>query len=919
MAGNIPGSGGSNLPGVSTDIVTQSRGASIPGGIRIAAIIGEGAKSEVVVASAVGGGADGFDSTYTSTNGQDGRHFILSSFPIISNRTSLFKNGVPLVGTEEPISGTTFSNLFDFRLDTDTGELELQSAYILNQGGDDIVTSASNVGDGYIVPASLDLLDTNAPTETWTIKCVSVQRDPSNDPIGNTAKFIAFGSISGQQLDANGNPVLWVANESTSDNGILEFSVSDGSTPFVEGDSFVIKVKSGVLNRNDSLTVSYIPEANLNDPEFLETMEAITKKHGTVSLDNNLSLGCQLAFANGTPGIMCVQAAPAMPRRTSYVLSDGVRADSEDNDDFIFPLPAGVQPNLDASIHFFVENPTTSVETQVLPNKVDYYTLDADGQPSTTDFIMDDTLAPAGSSYAYTVVSIAATMLSGLDGYIARQTTGGGLYGVFSSAQEFDSSHVGATLKIIDATNVGNNGEFEITSVTGGDLKFNVTTMPDFVSATGVDFELVDPATGLAVDDSSGVDGVLVNQAGTGTATFASASIDFTALSAVGLRLRIGGDADNNGLYDITSVSGGDTLTIAKVFVEEEDLRFEIVDSDESHASFYIVLNHNVVPDDYLLRVNIVDERDSAFYDAGWLNALESLETQEIDIIAPLPKQTMSAIFQNVLNHCKTMSNIKNKKERVEFCGAINGLIPANLTGAADAAVEDIGTLEGIQGDTATEVLAGTVEDLANYSVADAFGSTYRCVYFYPDQIVVQAGADNVLVDGFYLAAAAAGYCSGVGNVAIPLTNKVLAGFTILRTKQFSSLVMEQLVAAGVTVVQPVAGGGRVIWGLTTTQSGFPEEQEISIVFIRDRIAKSLRGAFAGFIGIAEDDTIIPTLSARAISTLNSFLAQGLITAFRDIKVARDTVDPRQWNISVRVQPTYPVNFIYIRVGLGVL
>ncbi len=917
MAGNIPGSGGSVLPGVFTEVVTQSRGASIPGGIRIAAIIGEGAKSEVVVASAQGGGDDGFDDSYTSTTGQDGRHFILSEFPIVENRTTLYRNGLPLVGLEAETWTTTFSNLYDYRLNVTTGELELQSAYILNQGGDDIVTSASNVGDGYIVPASLDLLDLNAPTETWTIKCVSVQRNPSNVPIANTAKFIAFGSVSGQQLDANGNPVLWVANESTTDNGILEFAVSDGATPFTEGDSFVIKVKSGVLNRNDSLTASYIPEANLNEPTFLESMDDITKKHGSVSLDNTLSLGCQLAFANGTPGIMCVQAAPAMPRRTSYVLSDGVRADSEDNDDFIFALPAGVQPNLDASIQFFVENPTTSVETQVLPNKVDYYTLDESGQPTTTDFIMDDTLAPAGSSYGYTVVSIAASMLSGLDGYMARQTTGAGLYGVFSSEQEFDSSHVGKKLKVIDATNVGNNGEFTITSVTGGDVKFNVTTMPDFVSGTGIDFELVDPATGLAVASSSGTDGALVNQVGTGTATFASASVDFTALSPVGLRLQIAGDDDNNGLYDISAVDGSDVLTINKVFVEEEDLRFEIIDEDDS--SYYVVVNHNVVPDDYALRVSIVDERDAAFYDAGWVNALESLETQECDIIVPLPKQTMSVIFQNVLNHCKTMSNIKNKKERVLFCGAINGLIPANLTGAADAAVEDIGTLEGIQGDTATEVLAGTVEDLANYSVADAFGTTYRCVYFFPDQIVVQAGADNVLIDGFYLAAAAAGYCSGVGNVAIPLTNKVLAGFTILRNKQFSPLVMEQLVAAGVTVVQPVAGGGRVVWGLTTTQSGFAEEQEISIVFIRDRIAKSLRGAFQGFIGIAEDDTIIPTLSARAISALNSFLSQGLITAFRDVSVTRDAVDPRQWNISVRVQPTYPVNFIYIRVGLGVL
>ena len=266
------------------------------------------------------------------------------------------------------------------------------------------------------------------------------------------------------------------------------------------------------------------------------------------------------------------------------------------------------------------------------------------------------------------------------------------------------------------------------------------------------------------------------------------------------------------------------------------------------------------------------------------------------------------------------MSSVKNRKERVLFAGAISGLTPDNLTGAKPAAVEDIGVLEGIQGSSYEDVFGFmNPEDLANYSVPDAFGATFRCVYFYPDQIVVQAGTDNVLIDGFYIAAAAAGYLSASSNVAIPLTNKVLSGFTILRNRQYSTLTIEQLVASGVCVLQPVSGGGNVVWGLTTTQSGYAEEQEISIVFIRDRIAKTLRAGYKGYIGIAEDDTTLATLNARGQGLLSSFISQGLITAYKDLLVQRDSVDPRQWNVSVRVQPTYPVNWIYIKVGLGVL
>ena len=169
------------------------------------------------------------------------------------------------------------------------------------------------------------------------------------------------------------------------------------------------------------------------------------------------------------------------------------------------------------------------------------------------------------------------------------------------------------------------------------------------------------------------------------------------------------------------------------------------------------------------------------------------------------------------------------------------------------------------------------------------------------------------------MAAAAAGLLSGIPYVGTPLTNRTLAGFTILRDKLFRPLTIENLTAAGITVVQPAIGGGRVIWGKTTTVSGFAEEEEISIVFIRDRIAKSMRAAFRGFIGTAETPQTQGSLLARANSVMQSFLAQRLITAFSNLTVVRDSVEPRQWNIRVAVQPIFPINWIYIRVDVGTL
>lgn len=940
---NIPGATNA-LPGVFTDVITQSRGVSVPGGSRIAAMIGEGSTDETIVSQAVGGGQDGLNSSYIGTTGRDGRHFQLANFPLISNRTTLFKNGLPLKGLESLIDSNPFSFQYDYRIDITTGRIELQRAHLQDQGGAFYTPLSTNVGLGSI--NNLTLVDPNAPPETWTIRCVKVQRNPLNQPIGGTASFLAFGSVSGAKLDANGNPIVWVANNNVVSNGTLSFSILETTTPgpvytspFREGDAFTIVVQSGVLVRNDSLTANYVPVANLNDPVLLQGLGDVVRRHGLPSTDNNLALGCQLAFANSAPAVMTVQAAPSLPRRTSYVLDSDVNSLAPDDDEFIFPLPVGVIPDFNSNIHFFVTNNATNVETQILPNKFTYYLLDTPGNPTTHAFIQDNVNPPGGHSYSYTVKQSLEALNFGEDGYIGRDLGHQGA-GVFSSSVTFDSSYVGKALKIIDSNNSSNLGVFHVTAVTNGKLYFvadgttfspsTLTANPSYLSnfitePSGLTFQLIDPVTGLQVGSYAGTDGYVVPVVTPGDGYFKSPSFDFsTVVGITGLKLKLSGSAvasasapvGNNGLYDILA-SSRTGLLLQKELVNESGLEYEVL--DPTATSNYVVVNKNVVPNGYGLRVTIVNSKDASFFDAGWINALASLQKVECDILVPLPKQTISVIFQNSLAHCLTMSNIKNKKERVLFIGAINGLTPDNLSGTTPAAVENIGILEGIQGETITDILAGNVEDLANYSVPDAFGNTYRCVYFYPDQIVVQAGTDNVLIDGFYLAAAAAGYAAADIRIENPFTNKVFSGFTILRNKQFSPQTLEQLASAGVTTLQPVAGGGRVVWGITTSQSGFPEEQEISIVFIRDRVAKTLRAGFQGFIGTPESPNTGAVLNTRGVILLNSLVSQGLITQYKDLAVVRDDVDPRQWNVSVRVQPTYPINFIYIKVSLGQL
>lgn len=821
MSPNIEGASNA-IPGTYSRVETLQRGVSVPIGTRTALVIGEGLKRETLVSSAAGGGEDGFNSTYTTTTGSDGRHFLLGKgsaivAPVIQNRTTLYRNGVQLSLLESVFTaGTAFDQRYDARLDYTTGQLELQSAYLVDQGGAYYRAISANVGTGTI--SNLTLVDSNTPAESWTVRCSSVLRDAYGNPIDGYAQFTAHGSVSGSLLDGYGNTVFWQSNGTVTSNSILSFSLRDGVTKFVEGDTFIIQTISGTLVAGESLVATYISTFDLEDPEFFLSQDAVVAKHGQPSYDNaQLSLGSQLTFANATPGVWAIQAKPPIPRRNSYVVQTSANGQA-DVEDLTFALPLNVIPDSNSGINFFKTNPTTLIETQIIPNKVTFYDPTFTANPSA--FI----LGPY--SYSYTVVLNSAVVRSGRDGVIT----------------------------VINST----------------------------------------------------------------TATFSSASVVFTLADLSGTRtIKVQNSVSNNGSFTITAVSNG-VLTIynAGGFTSESALEFLELDSSITSARILWTADLAMTLGTQL-RATVVDTKDVDFYDAGWLDAFAAAERIETDIIVPLPKQTISVIFQNGKSHVEKMSNVKNRRERVLFIGAIQGLTPDNITGVRAAAVENIGILEGIQGATATDILAGNIEDLTDYSVSNAYGDTFRVSYFYPDQIIVNVSGTNVIVDGFYIAAAAAGYYSGNSLIAEPLTNKRLSGFTIDRSKLYAPIIQEAICAEGVTLLQPVTGGGRVIWAKTTTISLAAEEQEQSIIFIRDAIAKSVRRAFLPYIGRAETATLKATLFATANSAIQTYISQRLITQATTPVIQRDAVESRQWNVSFSVQPVYATNWIFIPISVG--
>lgn len=150
--------------------------------------------------------------------------------------TGVIKVGVELIqyAAVDPLAETLIvnggGNIFV------NAQLELQNGSYYQPG-------PNNIGTGFLM--NLTLVNTNVPSNTWQITCVSVNKDGFGNIIPGTAMFAAAGMVYdnnyGVVFMPDGSPFLWQANGSVVSNGVLSFSIVENSV-FNEGDIFFVKV-----------------------------------------------------------------------------------------------------------------------------------------------------------------------------------------------------------------------------------------------------------------------------------------------------------------------------------------------------------------------------------------------------------------------------------------------------------------------------------------------------------------------------------------------------------------------------------------------------------------------------------------------------------------------------------------------------
>ena len=649
-------------------------------------------------------------------------------------------------------------------------------------------------------------------------------------------------------------------------NGVLAFGVLEGTVSLEVGDKFYIDVNSKVLDQGDTLEARYVYVLDLEDPEYFESAQALFNKHGTPSTSNTLSLGSQMCFENGAPAILALQCRPALPRRTSVTLVEEVNANGDggfsgcngacEADDLYFPIPRPFTGIVSGR-----PDVDTQVNIFIVRNGSETQIFPNKVGLYNSQFESDAGLnmfvTSSDTAYSYTVVNTDMQIIAQGDNADISSTDG-----TFSTLEvDFDSEDI-------------DNGSLIV-------------------------IQKLETPAGVTLTTTSDIGTYLWGNPALGAEALVTAIVEDSTVTIVA----------NDG---VTTVLAGHDASDVQFFIKNQ--------ADTTNVAAALLLHDDLVDNGTLqqgdgIRISYIDEADADYY---WFNALEALESADCQMVVPLPTQNRSGIFRATVNHCENMSTIAIQKERVALMGAQMGVTAEALVGTEEIAIEDIGVLEGIQGDDPEELLNENTEDLVNFKLNDNFTSK-RCVYFYPDQIVRNVNGTNVFIDGFYMAAAASGLLSATQNVAIPLTYKSLSGFSILRDKVFSRTTLNRLGNVGATVVEPIIGGGKVLHGRTTSISGFVEDEEISIIFIRDRVKQVLRQSLKGFLGKVEDENTQGLMMARVSSIMSAMVSQGLITGFDDISVERDKVDPRQWNVFLRFQPAYPINYIFVDIEVGVI
>ncbi len=174
----------------------------------------------------------------------------------------------------------------------------------------------------------------------------------------------------------------------------------------------------------------------------------------------------------------------------------------------------------------------------------------------------------------------------------------------------------------------------------------------------------------------------------------------------------------------------------------------------------------------------------------------------------------------------------------------------------------------------------------------------------------------EVTIGGFYMAAALAGISVAQG-VAIPLTRKILSGFTNI-PEVLSEQQKNTEATGGLCVIEQLRSGHiKIRHGVTTDPTDL-YSREWTITGQEDRLAVSIRNYLdaSGVIGSIISDTTLASVKAQVIGALGILQDNGDILAWRNIQTRQLVSNPDVIQVQFEWQASIPLNYILVRYSI---
>jgi hypothetical protein len=273
--------------------------------------------------------------------------------------------------------------------------------------------------------------------------------------------------------------------------------------------------------------------------------------------------------------------------------------------------------------------------------------------------------------------------------------------------------------------------------------------------------------------------------------------------------------------------------------------------------------------------------------DAAFTAAIGELATPLPGNIKPnivVPLATSTAVYQFLMQHVETQSNIRNQGERMGFIGFASGTTP-----------------------TVAQTIAKSL--LSN-----------RIVAVYPDSAVVtltnEVGESfETLVDGTFLAAAVSGaVVAPYVDVATPYTRRRIQGITRLQ-RQLDPIEANQTAIAGITLLEDLDPLIRIRQGLTTNMATVLTRLP-TVTQIADYVHQESRKVLDGFVGTKFLATRTNEVEVTMTALFRQLVQAEIVGAYTGISAQIDPDNPTSMQLEMFYQPVFPLLYLVLTFSI---